>query len=133
MIFLSLIVKEELKLFELEKKIIFVGKKFDFKLYDNEYEKKVKDKFFRFFLMSFSLGFKFYYGFFLVVFNKFVFINKMLVFFFLILFRLRLEIKIFVSVYCLLIFKSIILFSYIVFVDKIVIVLLKNRCLLKCN
>lgn len=83
--------------------------------------------------MSFSLGFKFYYGFFLVVFNKFVFIKKMLVFFFLILFRLRLEIKIFVSVYCLLIFKSRILFSYIVFVDKIVIVLLKNRCLLKCN
>lgn len=129
----SSIAKEEPKLSEPEKKIISVGKKFDFKLYDNEHEKKVKDKPPRPPPMSPSSGLKSHHGLSPAVSNKLVSTKKMSAPSPPISSRPRSEIKTFVSVYCSSISKSRILFSHTVFVDKIVIALLKNRCLLKCN
>lgn len=73
----SSIAKEEPKLSEPEKKIISVGKKFDFKLYDNEHEKKVKDKPPRPPPMSPSSGLKSHHGLSPAVSNKLVSTKKM--------------------------------------------------------
>lgn len=73
----SSIAKEEPKLSEPEKKKISVGKKFDFKLFDNEHEKKVKEKPPRPPPMSPTSGLKSHHGLSSVVSNKLASTKKM--------------------------------------------------------
>lgn len=73
----SSIAKEEPKLSEPEKKKISVGKKFDFKLFDNEHEKKVKEKPPRPPPMSPTSGLKSHHGLSSAVSNKLASTKKM--------------------------------------------------------
>lgn len=128
----SSIAKEEPKLSEPEKKKISVGKKFDFKLFDNEHEKKVKEKPPRPPPMSPTSGLKSHHGLSSAVSNKLASTKKMSAPSPPRPSRSRSEIKTFVSFYCSL-NPQFSMFSHTVFVDKIVITLLKNRCMFKCK